>query len=73
MIAAIAANTAIGEKYIIYCVIFKMTCATASKKSTMIVPFSPMAAVAMPKKIENTTTCKISFLAMASITLLGKT
>ena len=36
-------------------------------------PFLPMAVNAIPKKTENTTSCKISFVAIASTTLRGTT
>ena len=48
-----------------------MICASASSTSITVRPRSPMAAMAVPKKIANTTICKISLRAMASITLLG--
>ncbi len=39
----------------------------------MIFPVSPMAAVAIPKNMENTTICKTSLLAKASKKLSGNT
>ena len=74
MMAVIAPNTANGAKPLItYDVIFNTICATASSAFTTGWATSPNAAAATPKNRENTTICSISFLAMASITLAGKT
>ena len=73
IIADMAPKTATGAKFITYPVTFKMMCAVASKALTTGLAISPNAAAATPKKSANTTICKISFLAIASITLAGNT
>jgi len=50
-----------------------MMCAMASSALTTGAAISPKAAAATPKKSAKTTICKISFLAIASTTLAGKT
>ena len=68
---AMAANTATGAIHITAPVIFSMICARSSITPAMRAPRSPSAAKAVPKKIENTTICRISLLAMASATDFG--
>ncbi|MNN53341.1 hypothetical protein D3C81_1680860 [compost metagenome] len=70
-VEAIAANTASGAIHITAPVIFSITCARSSITPAMRAPRSPSAASAVPKKIENTTICRISLLAMASATDFG--
>ena len=48
-----------------------MMCATESITSMTGLLRSPSAAIADPKKTENTTICRISLRAMASMTLVG--
>ncbi len=71
VVAAIAANTATGAKSITYPVTLSITSASPSIPCARKWPFSPSAASATPKKIENTTICRISLLAIASTALLG--
>ena len=71
MMAAIAANTATGANAITAPVILSMMCVRSSTQATIVFALSPRLAAATPKKIENTTICRISFIAIASMTLFG--
>ena len=73
MIAAIAPKTASGAKFITYPVTFKIILDSTSIACTTGFAKSPTAAAATPKNSANTTICKISFLAIASIKLTGNT
>ena len=48
-----------------------IACATDSITSKIALPFAPMAATATPKKVANTTTCRMSPRAIASMTEVG--
>ena len=71
--AQMAENTAKGARFMTYPVTFSITCPTESSSFTTGSPLGPMAAVATPKNRANTTICKISLWAIASITLEGNT
>ncbi len=71
MTDAMAANTATGANIITAPVIFSMMCTRSSIQATRVFAFSPRLAAATPKKIENTTICRISLAAIASMTLRG--
>ena len=70
-VAATAANTASGATFMTYPVTFSMTSTRPSIAWTRKRPFSPAAARPTPKKIENTTICRISLFAMASAADFG--
>jgi hypothetical protein len=53
-------------------VICSISVTTASAKSTMMRPFSPMAESPTPAKTEKTRSCSTLFCAMASSALVGK-
>ena len=69
--AASVPNTPTGAKFMINPTIFKIICAATSNVFTTGFAYSPKFAAATPKKIENTTICKISLLAIASNALEG--
>ena len=51
--------------------IFSIACESSSIAATSVFAFSPSAASATPKNIENTTICRISLLAIASANDFG--
>ena len=66
IVDASAANTATGANHITAPVTFSITCARSSITPVRRLPDSPSADSAVPKKIENTTICRISLFAIAS-------
>ncbi|KQQ36243.1 hypothetical protein ASF61_08670 [Duganella sp. Leaf126] len=63
---AMAANTASGASFMMVPVMRNMTCASWSMAAVSLVADSPSAPSALPKNSENTSTCRISLLAIAS-------
>ena len=66
-----AAKTVNGANSMTYPVSFSITCTSESSTFTMGSAFSPIAARLQPRKMENTTICRISLRAIASTMLVG--
>ena len=73
MVAAMAQNTASGASFMTEPVTRGMTWDRPSTVSSTILARAPMAAQATPKKMENTTICRISLSTIGRTALSGKT
>ncbi|MCY1356320.1 hypothetical protein D9M69_427670 [compost metagenome] len=70
-VKAIAPNAAIGARRMIMPTTVKMPCVKESRKSTTGLARAPICDSAMPNSVANTRICRMSFLASASMMLVG--